>query len=104
MTCITQMILWLCENACIYALGVQRVKWEKDLQYPKSLGSEIRRWKGLWMNIKLSGNSKQKSEIPKTLLEALGACDRDSFQTSISCLLLAAHYLYQVHKQNDPSL
>ena len=56
------------------------------------------------MNIKLSGNSKQKSEIPKTLLEALGACDRDSFQTSISCLLLAAHYLYQVQKQNDPSL
>ena len=31
------------------------------------------------MNIIVSGNSKQKSEIPKTLLEALGACDRDSF-------------------------
>ena len=52
------------------------LKWDKDLQYPKSLGSEIRRWKGLWMNIKVSG---KKSEIPKTLLEALGACDRDSF-------------------------
>ena len=26
LTCITQMIIWLCENACIYALGVQRVK------------------------------------------------------------------------------
>ena len=54
------------------------------------------------MNIKVSG---KKSEIPKTLLEALGACDRDSFrpQTSISCLLLAAHYLYQVQKQNVPS-
>ena len=25
LTCITQMIIWLCENACIYALGVQRV-------------------------------------------------------------------------------
>ena len=55
------------------------LKWEKDLQYPKSLGSEVRRWKGLWMNIKVSGSAKQKSEIPKTLLDALGACDRDSF-------------------------
>ena len=55
------------------------LKWEKDLQYPKSLGSEVKRWKGLWMNIKVSGNAKQKSEIPKTLLEALGACDGDSF-------------------------
>ena len=26
LTCIMQMIIWLCENACIYALGVQRVK------------------------------------------------------------------------------
>ena len=26
LTCITQMFIWLCENACIYALGVQRVK------------------------------------------------------------------------------
>ena len=25
-TCIMQMIIWLCENACIYALGGQRVK------------------------------------------------------------------------------
>ncbi|KAL5516510.1 hypothetical protein EMCRGX_G001862 [Ephydatia muelleri] len=55
------------------------LKWEKHLQYPKSLGSEVRRWNGLWMNIKVSGNSKQKSEIPKTILEALGAIDRDSF-------------------------
>ena len=31
------------------------------------------------MNIMVCGNSKQKSEIPKPLLEALGACDRDSF-------------------------
>ena len=38
-----------------------------------------------------------KSEIP--LEAALGACDRDSFPTTISCLLLAAHY---VQKQNDP--
>ena len=55
------------------------------------------------MNIKVSGNSKQKSESPKTLLKALGACDRIPFQASISCLLLAAHHLYQVQKQNDPS-
>ena len=52
------------------------LKWEKDLQYPKSLGSEVRRWKGLWMNVKVGRN---KSEIPKTLLEALAACDKDSF-------------------------
>ena len=26
LTCIIRMIIWLCENACIYALGVQRVK------------------------------------------------------------------------------
>ena len=65
------------------------LKWEKDLQYPKSLGSEVRRWKGLWINIKVSGNSKQKSEIPKTLLEALGACDRDSF-LHIHFLLVAS--------------
>ena len=25
LTCITQMIIWLCDNACIYALGVQGV-------------------------------------------------------------------------------
>ena len=25
LVCITEMIIWLCENACIYALGVQRV-------------------------------------------------------------------------------
>ena len=36
------------------------LKWQRDLQYPKSIGSEVRRWKGLWMNIKVSGNSKQK--------------------------------------------
>ena len=36
------------------------LKWEKDLQYPKSLGSEVRRWKGLWMNIKVSGSAKQE--------------------------------------------
>ena len=39
------------------------------------------------MNIKVSGNSEQKSEIPKTLLEALGACDMDSFP-SIHFLLV----------------
>ena len=27
------MIIWLCENACIYALGVQRVKYEVHVQY-----------------------------------------------------------------------
>ena len=63
------------------------LKWEKDLQYPKSLESEVRRWKGLWMNREVSGNSKQKSEIPKTLLDALGACDGDSFP-SIHVLLV----------------
>ena len=53
---------------------------EKDLQYPKSLGSEVRRWKGLWMNIKVKWEFlTKKSEIPKTLLKALDACDRDSF-------------------------
>ena len=50
------------------------LKWEKDLQY-------------IIMNINVSGNSKQKSEIPKTLLQALGACDRDSFP-NIHFLLL----------------
>ena len=42
------------------------------------------------MNIKVySGNSKQKSEIYKTLLEALGACDRDSFPNILflGCIL-----------------
>ena len=45
-----------------------------------------------------------KWEFSEILLEALGACDRDSFPTSISCLLLAAHYLYQVQKQTERSL
>ena len=38
------------------------LKWQRDLQCPKSLGSEVRRWKGLCMNIEVpvSGNSKQK--------------------------------------------
>ena len=55
------------------------------------------------MNIKVSGNSKQKNEIPKTLLEALGACDRDSFP-NIHFLLVVGCTLpiYQVQK-NDPS-
>ena len=61
------------------------LKWESKTSYtPNPL--EVR-WKGLWMNINLSGNSKQKSEIPKTLLEALGACDMDSFP-SIHFLLV----------------
>ena len=72
------------------------LKWENDLQYPKSLGSEIRRWKGLWINIKLSGKN---SEIPKSIEYNVTGIP---FQTSISCLLLAAHYLYQVQKQNVP--
>ena len=56
------------------------------------------------MNIKVSGNSKQKNEIPKTLLEALGACDRDSFP-NIHFLLVVGCTLpiYQVQKKNDPS-
>ena len=82
------------------------LKWKKDLQYPKSLGSEVRRWKGLWMNIMVSGNAKQKSEIPKTLLEALGACDKDSFPNIHFLLVLAAHDLYQVQifllNEKDP--
>ena len=54
--------------------------------------------KGKW-------ESKQKSEIPKTLLEAwMLVTGMIPFLTSISCLLLVAHYLYQVQKQNDPSL
>ena len=36
------------------------LKLEKDLQHPKSLGSEVRRWKGLWMNIKVKWELQTK--------------------------------------------
>ena len=44
------------------------------------------------MNIKVKWEFLKKSEIPKTLLEALGACGRDSFPNIHLYLLLAAHY------------
>ena len=79
------------------------LKWEKDLQYPKSLGSEVRRWKGLSMNIKVSGNCNKKVRFLKLFLKLWVHVTGIPFQTSISCLLLIAHYLYLVQKQNVPS-
>ena len=61
------------------------LKWEIDLPFPRSLPSEVRRWEELWKTQKLNGNKEQT--IPNNLLQALGACDYDSFP-NIHCLLL----------------
>ena len=55
------------------------------------------------MNIKVKWEFLKKSEIPKTLLEALGACGRDSFPNIHFLLVVGCTLLYQVQKQNDPS-
>ena len=46
---------------------------------------------------------QQKSEFLKFFLKLWVYVTGIPFQASISCLLSAAHYLYQVQKQNDPS-
>ena len=55
--------------------------WEKDIQFPKSLGNEVRRWKTLWQ---LSNR-----ELPNNLLLALGACDEDAFSNIHRLLVIA---------------
>ena len=62
------------------------LKWEIDLPFPRSLPSEVRRWEGLWKTQKLNGNKEQT--IPNNLLQALGACDSDSFPNIHHLLLI----------------
>ena len=63
------------------------LKWEIDLPFPKSLPSEARRWEGLWKTKTLNENKEQT--IPHNLLQALSACDRDSFPNIHHLLLIA---------------
>ena len=49
--------------------------WEEDLPTPKSIASELNRWKRVWT-------------IPSNLLEALGSCDADIYYLlTIGCAL-----------------
>lgn len=57
------------------------MSWESDLPFPRSLGSELRRWNALWHEL--------ADNLPDNLLLALGACDKDSFP-NIHCLLIIA--------------
>ena len=47
--------------------------WEEDLPTPKSIASELNRWKRVWTEHSLS------NQIPSNLLEALGCCDADIY-------------------------
>ena len=47
--------------------------WEEDLPTPKSIASEMNRWKRVWTEHSLS------NQIPFNLLEALGSCDADLY-------------------------
>ena len=61
-------------------------KWEIDLPFPKSLPSEVRQWEGLWKTKTLNGN--KELTIPNNLLQALSACDSDSFPNIHHLLLI----------------
>ncbi|KAL5514919.1 hypothetical protein EMCRGX_G000003 [Ephydatia muelleri] len=60
------------------------LKWEIDLPFPKSLPSELRRWEGLWMLL----NKDKEQTIPNNLVQALSACDIDSFPNVHRLLLI----------------
>ena len=55
--------------------------WNQDLPIPKSLAGELERWKRLWSNV------DDSETIPYNFVQALAACDADSYR-NIHCLLL----------------
>ena len=63
------------------------LKWEIDLPFPKSLPSELRRWEGLW-RAKMLLNKDKEQTIPNNLVQALSACDIDSFPNIHRLLLI----------------
>ena len=63
------------------------LKWEIDLPFPKSLPSELRRWEGLW-RAKMLLNKDKEQTIPNNLVQALSACDIDSFPNVHHLLLI----------------
>ena len=63
------------------------LKWEIDLPFPKSLPSELRRWEGLW-RAKMLLNKDKEQTIPNNLVQALSACDIDSFPNVHRLLLI----------------
>ena len=63
--------------------------WERDLPFPKSLGSELRRWQALWQH-KDDREGGKTSKIPNNLLLSLGACDIDSFPNIHRLLVIAS--------------
>ena len=63
------------------------LKWEIDLPFPKSLPSELRRWEGLW-RAKMLLNKDKEQMIPNNLVQALSACDIDSFPNVHHLLLI----------------
>ena len=63
------------------------LKWAIDLPFPKSLPSELRRWEGLW-RAKMLLNKDKEQTIPNNLVQALSACDIDSFPNFHRLLLI----------------
>ena len=55
--------------------------WNQDLPIPTSLAGELERWKRLWSNV------DDSETIPYNFVQAIGACDADSYR-NIHCLLL----------------
>ena len=78
------------------------LKWAIDLPFPKSLPSELRRWEGLW-RAKMLLNKDKEQTIPNNLVQALSACDIDSFPNVHRLLLIGAHCQSLVLKLNAPS-
>ena len=64
------------------------LKWEIDLPFPKSLPNELRRWEGLWRAKMLLNKDKEQTAIPNNLVQALSACDIDSFPNVHRLLLI----------------
>jgi len=71
----------------------KKAYWVKDISFPKSLGSEVR--KTLWQST--------DRELPKNLLLiAIGDdCDEDAFPTSIAIWSFPAPYRSQAQKLSD---
>ena len=72
--------------------------WERDLPFPKSLRSEVRRWQSLWRgrSQEMQNATKRRSEretaLPNNLLLALGACDSQSYPNVYRLLLIYSTY------------
>ena len=78
----------------LYAHG-RHAPLGKRPTFPKSMGSELRRWRCLWQSKKDEVQRWRKSDdckLPSNLLLTPSACDSDSF-LNIHCLLIIANML-----------